>query len=141
MAGDVGFEFENGNVPKPEVVNTAGNSDSEKKASHLLTFSKAFNRARKSLQKGLGMRQKPLDMFSEETRRKMVEAAPEGYRWLTNQPKDLTGLEEDTKEQAQYIEDLRRKNDVYFGEAFDIKGDPSPNYQAVYIRPKTNPQK
>lgn len=138
MAGDIGSESANGSAPKPEASQTAGNSESEKKAGHSLTFRKAIGRARESLQKRLGLSRDP---FAKELRRKVAGAAPEGYRWLTNLPKDLTGFEEDKKGQEQYIEDLRRNNDVHFGEAFDIKGNPLPDSQAVYIKPNTSPQK
>lgn len=137
MAGDIGPESGNGSVPKPETPQTAGNSSGEKKTGHTLTFRKAIDRARESIQRRLGISREP--KLSGETGHKVADA--EGYRWIANEPKLLDIEGDEKREQEQYIAGLRENNDVHFGEAFDATGNPLPEYQAVYIKPKTHSPK
>lgn len=142
MASDSGSELENNNLPKSEVIKSSENSEGTKKTAPSNAFREAIGRARDSIQErlGRGIKKDPL-WLSGEAKRKLAEAAPEGYKWVTNEPKLEDFETEEVAAQKQYIEGLREKNDVHFGEAFDIYGKAQPEYRGVYIKPKTEPQK
>ena len=91
-------------------------------------FKDAINRARASVE-------------TEKVKRLRADAAPEGYKWVTNEAKLLDMETEELQDQNEYLEGLRQENDVFLGSAFDIDGNSRPEMQGVYIKPKEIPVK